>query len=216
MPSDWLAANGGVIPHAPGCAGPTTSTANDPVMLTFQIRVPSNAKSFELVTSFYTADFPEYTCSALNDYFLVLLDSEFAGSPANPVDKNLAFYKPTGGSTKIPVGVNLLDSGLFTQCMNGKINCTTGNTPGTTTDCVDTDMLEGTGFDDPNTGQCDPASVVGGGTGWLVTRGNVVPGETITLRIAIWDVADDTFDSVALLDGFRWKTTLATPGTTAL
>src|SRR5262249_31487397 len=53
----------------------------------------------------------------------------------------------------------------------------------------------------------------GGGTRWLTTTGNVVPGQIVELRIAIWDVDDDRLDSVALLDGFRWLQNPASPGT---
>ncbi len=218
MPSDWLTANNNVLPKAPGCPQPTAVTANDPVMLTFQIRVPLNAKSFELRSSFYSADYPEYLCSTLNDYFLVLLDSQFSGAPANPTDKNLAFYKPTGTTSKVPIGVNLARStgGMFTECLNGATGCQSGGTPGTMLACTGTDMLEDTGFDDLSANNCETTSIVGGGTGWLVTRGNVVPGETITLRIVIWDQGDSILDSLAVLDGFRWSTALATPGTTKL
>lgn len=218
MPSDWLTLNSNVLPKAPGCPQPTATTANDPVMLTFTIRVPSNAKSFELKTSFYTADYPEYMCSTLNDYFLVLLDSQWSGSPANPADKNLATYKPSGSSSRVPIGVNLARStgGMFTECLNGATGCATGGTPGTMSACTGTDLLEDTGFDDLAANSCEATSIVGGGTGWLVTRGNVMPGETITLRIVIWDQGDSILDSLAVLDGFKWSTDVATPGTTRL
>ncbi|MEJ7602468.1 MAG: hypothetical protein WKG01_31540 [Kofleriaceae bacterium] len=148
---------------------------------------------------------------------MILLDSTFSGAPANPSDKNLAFYKPPSSSTKLPVSVNLAhgNTGLFTACLNGPTGCATGGTPSSITTCDSIDMLEDTGFDDPLPNQCAASSVVGGGTGWLVTKGNVVPGEIITLRIAVWDMVDSSFDSLAVLDGFRWKTTRATPGTTA-
>ncbi|HEX7479454.1 MAG TPA: hypothetical protein VF331_16745 [Polyangiales bacterium] len=29
-------------------------------------------------------------------------------------------------------------------------------------------------------------------------------GDTITLRFAIWDTGDHSFDSTVLLDGFEW------------
>ena len=60
---------------------------------------------------------------------------------------------------------------------------------------------------------CDPSGIVGGGTGWLNTRGNVVPGEVITLRIAIWDTGDALFDSLALIDSFQWNIEPTVPGT---
>ena len=41
---------------------------------------------------------------------------------------------------------------------------------------------------------------VGGGTGWLTISGNVMPGEVMELRIAIWDAGDSAFDSLVILD----------------
>jgi len=72
---------------------------------------------------------------------------------------------------------------------------------------------DGTGFDDAASGSCDTNSVTGGATGWLVTSGNVTPGEVITLRIAIWDTSDHAFDSLAVIDGFQWSVDVAQPGT---
>jgi hypothetical protein len=47
----------------------------------------------------------------------------------------------------------------------------------------------------------------------LQTSGNVVPGETIKLRIAIWDTSDHILDSIAAIDAFTWSVDLAQPGT---
>jgi len=212
FPQDFLAANGGVLPNAPGCPDPTGSSANDPTMLTLRVRVPTNAKSFKLSSNFYSAEFPEWTCSSFNDFFVILLDSTYMGDPANPADKNLAFYQPAGTTTKVPVGVNLGhgNTGLFTQCVNGTTGC--NGSPGTISTCIGTSQLAGTGFDDAST-SCDPGSTEGGATGWLVTSGNVTPGEIITLRIAIWDTSDHAFDSMVVVDGFQWSTEVAQPGT---
>ena len=51
---------------------------------------------------------------------------------------------------------------------------------------------------------------IGGATGWLTTGGNVVGGESIRLRIAIWDTSDDNLDSLAVIDNFKWA---SNPGT---
>ena len=213
FPADFLAANGGSLPNAPGCPSPLGSTANDSVMLTLRVRVPTNAKSFKLSSNFYSAEFPEWTCSAYNDFFVVLLDSTYNGDPPNPTDKNLAFYQAMGSDTKVPVGVNLGhgNTGLFTQCINGTTGCS--GTAGSISTCISTQNLTGTGFDDPAPNRCDGNSVVGGATGWLVTSGNVTPGEIITLRIAVWDTSDHVFDSLAVIDGFQWSTEVAQPGT---
>jgi len=98
---------------------------------------------------------------------------------------------------KNPVGVNLAPAGLFKQCENG-----TSDYGATVTSCISTDELQGTGGFESS-----------GGTGWLVTRGNVVPGEVITLRLAIWDLKDYVLDSMVLIDNFKWEFEEYKPGT---
>jgi hypothetical protein len=214
FPADFLAANNGQLPNAPGCPPPNGNTANDPVMLTLTIRVPTNAHSFKLSTNFFSSEFPEYTCSPFNDFFVVLLDSAYQGDHPNPADKNLAFYK--GGTQNYPVGVNLAhgNTGLFTQCKNGATGCR--GTAGTISTCTGVDELAGTGLDKADPGSCDSTALEGGATGWLVTSGNVKPGEIITLRIAIWDTSDDALDSLAVIDGFQWDLDPVDPGTVIL
>jgi hypothetical protein len=60
--------------------------------------------------------------------------------------------------------------------------------------------LQDTGFD-----TWDDA----GATSWLTTTAPVDPGTEVTIRFAIWDTGDQSWDSTVLLDNFRW---LATPG----
>jgi hypothetical protein len=211
FPADFVMLNGGSLPNAPNCPGPMGTTARDPVMLTLTIRVPSNAKSFRLATNFFSSEFPEYTCSPFNDFFVVLLDSTYTGTPANPTDKNLAFYEAAG--MKYPVGVNLAsgNTGLFQQCVNGPTGCR--GTAGSISTCTSTAQLMGTGLDTPSAGACDANALQGGGTGWLETTGNVTPGEIMKLRIAIWDTSDNVLDSIAVVDGFQWGVDVAQPGT---
>jgi len=213
MPADWIAANGGNLPNAPGCPDPIGgTTAHDPIMLELKIRTPSNAKSFKLSTNFMSAEFPEWVCTEFNDFFVVLLDSTWAGQPANPADKNLAFYT-SSAMQKYPVGVNLANgnTGLFTVCKNGTIGCD-GAAPSTISTCISNAELAGTGFDG-TASVCDANDQAGGGTGWLITSGNVNGGEIITLRIAIWDTSDGIYDSVSLIDKFEWSVDASTPGT---
>lgn len=216
FPADFVAANMGSLPNAPGCPDPSGAMANDPVMLTLKVRVPSNARSFSLKSNFYSAEFPEWTCSAYNDFFVVLLDSTYMGTPANPMDKNLAFYTQPGTTNNYPVGVNLAhgNTGLFTQCVNGETGCS--GMAGSISTCIAQDDLTGTGFDDSAPNSCDTNSLEGGATGWLTTSGNVTPGEIITLRIAIWDTSDRAYDSLALVDGFQWSVDSTQPGTVIL
>jgi len=44
-----------------------------------------------------------------------------------------------------------------------------------------------------------------GGTRWLRSTAPVVPGETLTLVVAVYDLSDSIVDSYAFLDNFRWS-----------
>jgi hypothetical protein len=78
---------------------------------------------------------------------------------------------------------------------------------------VSTAQLAGTGLESPSPGDCDTDSRQGGATGWLQTSGNVVGGEVITLRVAIWDTSDHVLDSLVALDNFQWSVDVTDPGT---
>ncbi len=222
FPADWLAANGGNLPNSPGCPDPADGTAaNDPIMLELRVRAPTNAKSFQLDTNFISSEYPEWVCGPYNDFFVVLLDSVWDGSPANPADKNLANYTDSGGTVH-PVGVNLAhgDTGLFTQCTNGATGCGMNCVSSTNNTCVNMTELAGTGMEVNATAigggisvACGSNKKVGGGTSWLTTAGNVEGGEIIKLRIAVWDTTDTAFDSHALIDNFRWSVDASDPGT---
>jgi len=58
--------------------------------------------------------------------------------------------------------------------------------------------LLGTGFD----GLLGQA---GGATDWLTLHGPAVPGETLTLAVAVFDLEDTALDSALLVDNFRWR-----------
>jgi len=208
-PADWLAANNGAFPNAPGCPGANSTVANDSVMYKVRVRVPTNANSFSTKMFFFSAEYPEYVCTTFNDMFIALVDSS---NGANPNDKNIAIYSQ--GGNQWPVGVNLVKAapGLFTQCTNGQISqCgTVSNYNG----CVNTTLLTGTGFDTVTQTNlsCGYNGMIGGGTGWLTMSGNVTPGEVMEIRFVIWDTADSLFDSVVLLDDWRWSVQASEPG----
>ncbi len=196
-PGDWYAANGNKYPSSPSCGGGTgtTGNANDNVMVTFKIQVPPSAHSFSFNIYFLTIEYPSYICTQYNDFFIALLDSGYNNNPTdptllNPYDKNLAV-----DDMKNPVGVNLAPNGLFKQCTN------VSGSGWSVTSCQGTEELVGTGFEGH------------GGTGWLTVRGNVLPGELITLRLAIWDLGDHILDSMVLIDNFQWQSKNFKPGT---
>lgn len=82
-----------------------------------------------------------------------------------------------------PVSVNIA---FFDVCLG----CPLGETE-----------LQGTGFD-----VWDDA----GATSWLTTKAPIKGGEEFSIRFAIWDTGDQSWDSTVLVDNFQW---LANAGT---
>jgi hypothetical protein len=151
-------------------------SANDSVDVQLKIRVPTNAKSMSYDFRFFSGEYQSYQCTSFNDYYLAILTS---GAPGIPADHNISF--DTLGNA---VSVN---NGFFDVCGGNLQNC--GNCPSGTAE------LAGTGMDAPANG---------GGTTWLTTDAPVVSGETLVLDLVIFDVGDHAFDSLVLLDNFRW------------
>jgi len=211
-PQDWIDQNGGEFPASCDGVQPNSNTdANDSVMLSLRIRVPTNARSFSTRMFFFTAEYPEWVCSEYNDFFVALLDSEAVD---NPADKNIAVYDD--GQDLWPVGLNILKNapGLFSVCQSGNVGCQ-GDLAQESYQCADGPaLLAGTGFDaidQFNSCNGDNFSV-GGGTGWLEMFGAVEPGEIIDIRFAIWDAGGHLFDALVLLDNWRWSLDAASPG----
>lgn len=164
---------------SPACSVMTTNNhdALDPIALELVVRVPSNAIGFSFDFDFYTYEFPDFVCQQYNDFFVALLTST---DPATPADHNISF-----DSQGNPVSVN---NGFVEVCAGPR------NAGGKNFPCsLGTGELAGTGF--------EPAAA----TSWLRTEASVVPGETITLRFAIWDMGDEILDSTVLIDNFVWK-----------
>jgi len=214
---DWFASENlplkpaGGLPSSPGCDVADTATANDSVMLVLRLRAPTNAQAFSFNSYFFSAEYPEYVCSNFNDQLIALVDTP-TGVPSpipNPKDKNLMTY--TSGNQQWPIGINVAKgTSLFSICE-----------PPNVSKCWDADVspascslgatqLAGTGFEGPSS---NPHCTYGGGTYWLTTAGNVIPGQVVELRIAIWDVGDHVYDSLVILDGFKWLTNATLPGT---
>ena len=204
-PQDWFQANGGeTFPDSPDCGGgfimgqtdPGKPPVNDPVMLELEIRAPNNAESFSVDVNYFSREFPVYVCQ-YNDFFVMLLDSNFTTDKPgyeNPADKNIAMDE-----NKNPMGINLAKSGLFKVCSPRP------EYPS----CAGDEKLAGTGLDS-GCGQTGMQSC--GATGWLKVRGNIIPGETFKLRMALWDTNDHVLESLVLLDNFTWYESAQKPG----
>ncbi|MBK9757743.1 MAG: choice-of-anchor L domain-containing protein [Nannocystis sp.] len=207
-PADWLGLNGNVFPNAPGCPAAGSNQAYNSVMLKIRVRVPTNAKSFNVQMYFMSSEWPEWTCTPYNDMFVTLLDS--TGVNPKILDKNIAVY--TLNNQIYPVGVNLVKAapGLFTQCKNGTYGCA-GVNGGNYNGCLGTGQLTGTGMDILE-GGCGANNTTGGGTNWLKMAGNVTGGETMEIRFVIWDTSDGIYDSLVLLDDWVWSVQASQPG----
>jgi hypothetical protein len=174
---------------SPSCQVKTAADtmANDGMALELSIKVPTNVKSFSFDFDFFTYEWPAYVCDLYNDFFVALLTSQ---APTTPANKNISF-----DSAGNPVSVN---NALLRVCPGP---ATVGTYGQKTFDCpLGTAELDGTGF--------DPNNVIDfsyhAATSWLTTKADVVPGETITLRFAIWDTHDEQLDSTVLVDNFTW------------
>jgi hypothetical protein len=215
---DWLAtANpplkaANQLPAAPNCGNITDpTTSNDSVMLVLTIRAPTNARAFSFNSYFFSAEFPEYVCTPYNDQFIALVDTP-NGTPspiANPIDKNLMTL--TQNNQKWPIAINIASgTSVFSVCDAASKTTQCNGTNVSSISCaLGATQLSGTGFEKPTNANC----LIGGGTYWLTTAGNVIPGDIVQLRIAIWDVSDSIFDSTALIDGFQWLASATLPGT---
>jgi len=183
----YLAAHGGQLASG-SCKGslcPTGSSANDSIALHLVLRVPTNAQGFSFSFRFFSSEYQSFQCTSYNDHFLALLNS---AGPYIPADHNISF-----DALGQPVSVN---NAFFQDCGGNGMNC--GACP------YGTSALAGTGFDQVN----------GGATEWLTTTAPVIPGELINLDLMVFDVGDNHYDSLVLLDDFRWSTTPVTLGTT--
>jgi hypothetical protein len=184
------------------CPQPTPG-AFDPVNLKLRLRTPTNALSFAFDHGFYSAEYPEYACTVFNDSWVALLDTAASGIANN---RNIIF-----DAQGTPGSVNL---NFFDRCVAGPTGCY-GGTAGFNFCSGGKGGLQGTGFGlDDLSAPCGPSTSIGGGTGWLTTQSEMVPGEIITLQLMVWDSSDMVYDSGVTLDYFRWLTdSLASPKT---
>ncbi len=202
------------LPTAPQCGLPSNdSDAEDSVMLVLKVRAPTNARSFTFKARFLSVEYPEFVCDNFNDQFIALVGTPSVTSPLpNPVDKNLMVYEQNG--QRWPIGINVAaGTGLFSDCDSQMSKPACWEMPVSALSCSSgSSALAGTGFEAPSASPGNNCTE-GGATAWLTTTGAVIPGQLVELRLAIWDVGDDAFDSTALIDGFTWRREALKPGT---
>ncbi len=163
----------------PKCPKATEAMVHDLADLQLKLKAPTNARSFKISFRFLSGEYPQYYCSPYNDAFAaVMRSSRYPGKTGKNVahDENGEF-----------LGVNVA---FWTICASGDKykGCT-----------ADPATMNGTGY-----GKGD-AGGPHGATEWVTTTVPVTPGETFTLRLAIWDESDAVLDSAVLIDDFRWE-----------
>ncbi|MBK7188706.1 MAG: choice-of-anchor L domain-containing protein [bacterium] len=128
-PTDFTAPRGNRLASSPFCTAVSAlNPVNDVVLLSLQLRVPSNADALIFDHAFFASQFPE-VCDQFNDHFLALL---YSSAPGLPADRNIAL-----DALGNPVTVQ---TAFFRSC-----------TPVAGQPCPDgTAALAGTGFDPAN------------------------------------------------------------------
>lgn len=183
-PASYLAAHGGTLPSSQGCSG--NCTGGNTCNDSIMVRLQVRVPTNAKSMSY---DFKFYS-GEFPEYVCTTFNDYYlalltTGAPGIPLDKNVSF-----DGLGNPVSVN---NGFFDVCgATGCFVCPQG-----------TVELQGTGMENG----------IGGGTSWLTTDAPVVPGETITLDLMVFDVGDQAFDSHVLLDNFRWSLSPASVGT---
>jgi hypothetical protein len=174
---------------AAGCPALSTDTY-DMAGVELVVKVPANATGLVFDFDFYSGEWPQWVCSTYNDGFVAMLQSKGAW-------QNVSFDKKGD-----PVSVNFA---FFDRCTPGVKTSCKQSMPVTSVCAGGAGELAGTGFaiEDDYCGY-GTTSTGGGATGWLESAAPVAPGETITLRLLVWDTGDYKFDSSVLVDHLHW------------
>jgi hypothetical protein len=177
------------------------------------VRVPSNAKAMSFDFAFFSTEFNEYWNSPFNDAFFALVTSKKIDRKNVAKDsKGLALTVNSGFFQLCPAPPG--PSGLSKPEALSKAPCVGVNgNPSATPPVIGT--LKGTYFDGEGIGSTDDTIstssdagttkyVYGGGSGWLTTKFEVEPGESLIIRFMVMDTSDGALDSAAIVDNIRW------------
>ncbi len=200
--------------HADDCKSLTAGTdtggalglsAGDYQEVRMFIRVPSNAKAMSFDFAFFSSEFNQYWKSEFNDAFFALVTSKKVAS------RNVA-RDATGNAITV-------NSGFFQLCPTapGPAGLDGSKVAGLA-NCVGVDgdpsksilgTLKGTNFDGAGIGRTDDTTadgkwIYGGGSGWLTTKFEVEPGESMVVRFIMHDTGDSALDSAVIVDNIRW------------
>lgn len=184
---------------------------------------PKNARGFEFDFMFLSAEWPEFLCQDFNDTFYTVVETAAVGGgertnisfdpEQRSITVNVGFFEaPRQWSTPLgqtPFGavetVASCGSSLDPMCTlpgycpNNSFcesPCDAGQS------CVD---LEDSGNYACIEDEAVDLGHAGSGSGWLVTRAPISEDdETITLTFSVHDEGDGIYDSLVILDSFRW------------
>ncbi|MBL91199.1 MAG: hypothetical protein CMH56_05210 [Myxococcales bacterium] len=171
------------------------SSVNDLASLTLKLKKPGNARGFSFNFMFISAEFPEFLCMSFNDTFYAVVE---AGSINNGRRRNVSFDQDNNEIT--------VNNAFFEPANDWSVDLST------TPYGVPRSSMCGnsTSFDDDCTtpeycADEDARNAIGSGTGWLTTS---VPlselDEEFTLTFSMHDEGDGVYDSVGIIDNFRW------------
>jgi hypothetical protein len=177
----------------PEGGGISSGTICDLAQIRLTLRAPPNAQGFAFDFMFLSYEWPEFLCQVYNDtfYALVQTDAVFEGAETNaafdtagrPITVNVGFFENPAEWT-VPLDGTSQAEDAFGSC----------SFP-TEDGCVLPEYC--------NDGTLDARS--GSGSGWLTTTVPIRPGEQdVQLVLSIHDESDSAFDSIVLLDSFRW------------
>lgn len=174
-PSTFLAAHGGLLPSSSGCNGVCPHGTGANDGVNVRLTIRAPTNAKGFSYD-YRFFTGEYAARSCSPYNDFYLALLQSAALGLPADRNIAFDS---------VGnVPSVNNAFFQSCVaQGCSTCPYG-----------TSELAGTGFD----------AGAGAGIQWLTLDAPIVPGETFTIDLMVFDVSDDAGDSAVLLDNFRW------------
>ncbi len=157
-------------------AGSTTTSTNNACVLQFQFVPAGDTVKFDYV--FGSEEYPEFACTQWNDVFGFLISGPgiVSNIPGLPTKRNIALVP---GTTNIPVAINSINSGVG----GGSVTTCSNQYAGAPFTQYYVDNATGT------------TVVFDGFTTVLTAVQSVIPCDTYTLKLAVADVGDGSFNS---------------------
>lgn len=193
-----------------GSSIPISATVQDYQEVRMFVRVPSNAKAMVFDFGFFSTEFNQYWNSSFNDaFFVVVTSKKVAGLNVAKDSKGKALTVNSGFFQLCPKPPG--PSGLLKPEALSAAPCVGVDGDATATPPI-LGTLKNTYFDGAGAGSTDDTTgtgtskyIYGGGSGWLSTKFEVEPGESLVIRFMVMDTSDGILDSAAIVDNIRWE-----------